>query len=235
MAIYALADPHLSFSTDKPMDIFGERWKNHDIRISSAWKETVKEEDTVIIPGDISWAMTLQEVIPDLRFLHELPGRKIISKGNHDYWWGTMGKLEKLVEEQGFFSLSFLKNNAYVAEDTVICGSRGWIHPEDPDFTEADKTIYDRELGRFRRSLIEGKALRDESSRRMIAVLHYPPMLRTSMQTEFTELLYEFSVDVCIFGHLHGLGIKRAFEGTQNGTEYRLTSADHLSFKPLRL
>ena len=235
MAIYALSDPHLSFSTDKPMDVFGDGWKDHAKRIEEEWSAVVSPEDTVVVPGDISWAMTLEEVVPDLAFLHALPGRKIISKGNHDYWWGTVGKVEKLVAENGFDSIVFLKNNAFVTEDAVICGTRGWLLPGDSDFRQSDRVIYDRELGRLARSLEQGRALVTDDGMRLVAALHYPPMSFPFRDTEVTEILERFGVDICVYGHLHGPALRRVFEGERNGVEYHLVSADYRAFKPLQL
>ena len=235
MAIFALADPHLSTLVGKPMDIFGVDWREHDRKIESAWKQTVGEGDTVILPGDISWAMALSDVVPDLRFLHELPGKKIINKGNHDYWWGTAEKLERLVNECGFSSLFFLKNNAVVAEDAVICGTRGWLLPNDADFREKDRKIFDRERGRLLCSLQKGKELMSADVNRMIVSLHYPPLCHSSDETGFTRLLEDFSADICVYGHIHAGGRSKAFEGERNGVKYFLVSADHIAFTPVRI
>ena len=232
MAIYAIGDPHLSFTTGKPMDIFGASWENHVKRMQENWIKTVKDTDTVIIPGDISWAMSLVEVIPDLKFLDDLPGEKIISKGNHDYWWGTMGKIDKLIQDNGFSSLHFLKNNAIQVDQAVVCAARGWIHPTDQNYTAKDEIIYLREIARLKRSLEEGIKLLSDQSPHLIAALHYPPLYASSGDTEFSEILETYNVELCIYGHLHGKGIQNAFEGVRKGVMYKLVSADYLSFTP---
>ena len=235
MSIFAIADLHLSLGTDKPMHIFGQSWENHEERIREAWTAMVGEQDTVVVPGDISWGMTMEEALPDLAFLDALPGRKILSKGNHDYWWGTMGKVENFAAEHGLFTLSFMKNNAYLVEGQAICGSRGWLLPSDPEFKSADQNVYMREAARLERSLSEGRALFADGEGTIIAVLHYPPILKTQHRSEFTDLLEKYGVKVCVYGHLHGRGHQKAFEGIKNGVEYRLAAGGYISFKPLRL
>ncbi len=257
MAIFAIADLHLSQAADKPMNIFGSQWHDHQNRLKQAWLELVGENDTVIIPGDISWGMTLEEALPDLLFIDSLPGRKILSKGNHDYWWGTLGKVETMAAQMGLSSLSFMKNNAFLVEGRAICGTRGWLLPSDPEFKTPDKIIYDREVGRLERSLTEGRALLLEAGEKslepgskgsgkeqvsegaagtdIIAVLHYPPLLLFAQNSDFCALLEKFRVKTCIYGHLHGKGHAKAFEGEKNGVNYHLVAGDYISFKPLRL
>ena len=235
MAIFTIADLHLSLGTSKPMDIFGAQWANHEQRIQEEWEKTITKGDTVVIPGDISWAMTLDEVIPDLTFLHKLPGRKILSKGNHDYWWGTIGKIEAMIAEQNLYSITFMKNNAFLVEGIAICGSRGWMLMSDAEFRLSDQVIYTRELGRLERSLKEGKKCLGESGGEICAFLHYPPIVRADQSTGFTDLLEKYGVKRCFYGHLHGRGHKKAFEGKRNGVVYTLISGDYISFKPLRL
>lgn len=235
MSIFAIADLHLSLGTDKPMHIFGASWANHEARIRDAWTGMVRENDTVIIPGDISWGMTMEEALPDLVFLDALPGRKILSKGNHDYWWGTMGKVENFAADHGLSTLSFMKNNAYLVEGRAICGSRGWLLPSDPEFKSDDRTVYMREAARLERSLEAGRALFADGDGPLIAVLHYPPILKTQHTSEFTALLEKYGAEICVYGHLHGRGHQKAFEGIKNGVEYCLAAGDYISFKPLRL
>lgn len=235
MSIFAIADLHLSLGTDKPMHIFGASWANHEERIRESWTDMIGEKDTVIIPGDISWGMTMEEALPDLEFLDALPGRKILSKGNHDYWWGTMGKVENFAAEHGLTTLSFMKNNAYLIEGSAICGSRGWLLPSDPEFKSADGTVYLREAARLERSLEAGSALLEGEEGPLIAVLHYPPILKSQHSSAFTDVLEKYGVKICIYGHLHGRGHQKAFEGIKNGVEYRLAAGDYISFKPLRL
>ena len=235
MAIFAIADLHLSLGTDKPMGVFGSHWEHHEEKISSAWRELIRPTDTVLIPGDISWAMTLPEALPDLRFLHELPGTKILSKGNHDYWWGTNGKVEAFLAENGLHTLRLLKNNAYLIEGRAVCGSRGWILPQDPAFTASDRTIYERELMRLTRSLEAGARLAKESGGDILALVHYPPLPASGADTDFTRCIEAFEVSLCIYGHLHGRGHKSAFEGVKNHVRYQLVAGDYIAFKPLRL
>ena len=234
MAIYALADLHLSLGVDKPMHIFGPAWADHEDRIRENWISTVREEDTVLIPGDISWAMSQENSLPDLTYLHELPGRKILSKGNHDYWWGTLGKVRTFAGEHGLDSLAFLKNNAFIVEDRVVCGARGWLLPNDPEFGASDRTILERELGRLRISLTEGVRLA-EGKREILVMLHFPPASHQNFTSPFTEILESYGVRQCVYGHLHGRGHKKALEGVVNGVDYRLASGDYIAFKPLRL
>jgi len=235
MAIYAIADLHLSQGSNKPMHIFGQQWENHQSRLSDAWLAAVGKDDTVIIPGDISWGMTLEEAFPDLQFIDRLPGRKILSKGNHDYWWGTLGKVEKMAAEKGLSTLSFMKNNAFLVEGRAICGTRGWLLPTDPEFKTADNVIYEREIGRLERSLLAGQSLLGATDGEMIAVIHYPPLLASIQTSGFCTLLEKYRVKTCIYGHLHGRGHYKAFEGEKNGVSYYLVAGDYISFKPLRL
>jgi len=235
MAIYAIADLHLSQGTDKPMHIFGPQWQDHQNRLREAWLEAIGEGDTVLIPGDISWGMTLEEALPDLQFIDQLPGRKILSKGNHDYWWGTLGKVEKLAAENGLSTLSFMKNNAFLVEGQAVCGTRGWLLPSDPEFRTADQIIYEREIGRLERSLHAGRSLLGEAGGEIIAVIHYPPLLLPMKTSGFCTVLEKYGVKTCIYGHLHGRGHYKAFEGEKNGVTYHLVAGDYISFKPLRL
>ena len=239
MTLFALADPHLGFGVDKPMDIFGFRWQDHVSRLEENWRQLVADGDTVLIPGDISWAMQLQDALPDLQFIDRLPGRKILSRGNHDYWWSSLAKMEQFCRSEQLTTLSFLRNNGILLEDCrVICGTRGWILPDDPDFTRADERIYLREAARLHLSL-EAAAKMRQPGRDLIACLHYPPFGRDGKPTLLTGLLEQYTVDRCVFGHIHGSG---AYSGgaycgsAPAGTvAYSLVSADYLGFKPLRL
>lgn len=235
MALYAIADLHLSLGTDKPMDIFGDRWNDYMARLLQQWTEMISDQDTVLVPGDISWAMTMEEALPDLRFIDHLPGQKILIKGNHDFWWGTNGKVENFMGENGIHSVSLIKNNATRAGSDVICGTRGWILPGHSDFSESDRVIYDRETGRLERSLIAGAKLLSETPGRMVAMLHFPPVGEHGQSTAFSGLLEKYGVEICIYGHLHGRGHIKAFEGTLNGVKYYLAAGDYIAFKPLRL
>lgn len=174
MAIYAIADLHLSLGTNKPMNIFGPAWDQHDIRIEENWRELVGDNDTVLIPGDISWAMTPEEALADLMYIDRLPGEKIITKGNHDYWWGTSGKIEKMMSDEGLSSIRLLKNNAFYLDGTIVCGTRGWLLPEHTEFTASDRLVFDREVGRLARSLRAGEKLRQSLDDRIVVMMHYP-------------------------------------------------------------
>jgi|LSQX01.3.fsa_nt_gb predicted phosphohydrolase len=235
MAIYAIADLHLSLGTNKPMNIFGPAWDQHDIRIEENWRELVGDNDTVLIPGDISWAMTPEEALADLMYIDRLPGEKIITKGNHDYWWGTSGKIEKMMSDEGLSSIRLLKNNAFYLDGTIVCGTRGWLLPEHTEFTASDRLVFDREVGRLARSLRAGEKLRQSLDDRIVVMMHYPPIFSAQARSEFGNLCIEFGVDICVYGHLHGRGHEKAVIGVVDGVDHRLVSADYIAFKPLRL
>ncbi|MBN1775115.1 MAG: metallophosphoesterase [Clostridiales bacterium] len=234
MAIWAISDLHLSLGSNKPMDVFGSQWVDSEQRIRDNWLRSVEESDTVLIPGDISWAMTLEEALPDLLFLEKLPGRKILSKGNHDYWWGTNGKVERFLEDNGIRSISLLKNNAFPIGSDVVCGTRGWVLPEYPEFSAADRLIFEREAGRLERSLQAGTALLPEGGR-LIVVLHFPPLPGIDGSSAFSLLCEKYGASLCLYGHLHGRGHEKAVEGVLRGVDYRLISGDYIAFKPIRL
>jgi predicted phosphohydrolase len=223
LAVYVIRDPHLSMGTEKPMDIF-EGWTDYTDRLRKNWIRLVKETDTVIIPGDISWGMTLDEALPDFVFLNSLPGRKIISKGNHDLWWPTMKKLEEFKNRHGLDTISFLFNNSYEVEDFIICGTRGWSFENgSPD----DEKIILREAGRLRASLRYR-----ESEKEKIVFLHYPPIYQNMVSEKIIDVMKEFGVRRCYYGHLHGRTINYAFNGVREGIKYKLISADSLEFCP---
>lgn len=223
MGIFAIADLHLSFSSNKPMDIFGLNWIDHAGQIQENWISQIKETDLVLIPGDISWALHLKEAEADLKWLSALPGIKVILRGNHDYWWVTLKKMRMAYPE-----LFFLQNNAFVYNDYVICGTRGWLCPGEQGFNEEqDLKIYQRELIRLRLSLEEGRA----SSKKIIAMIHYPPFTAKQESSGFTELFKEYSVDLVLYGHVHNQ-FDSIFEGIRDGIEYRLVSSDYLKFNP---
>ena len=225
MSIYSISDLHLGISSDKPMDIFGPKWENYLDILKENWQSTVKPEDLVLIPGDISWAMYINEADEDFRFLHELNGIKLVSKGNHDYWWETLQKLNRYTEEKGFSSIHFLHNSVYVYENIAICAAKGY---PDNGKSEEDQKLYRRELSRLQLSLDMAK----KSGAKIIYVmLHYPPTL----QSEFAGLMEAYGVSRCLYGHLHGSSHQIATEGIYGGVEYKLVSADYLRFKPLLL
>ena len=235
MNLFALADPHLGLTVDKPMHIFGAHWQNHETLLRENWLDTVGSDDTVLIAGDISWAMHLHEVIADLRFLDQLPGEKILLRGNHDYWWASMNKLQELCEREDFRSLRFLRNNSLLLRNgDVVCGTRGWLLPDDPEFSADDLKIYQREIGRLDLSLQAASKIRREGSR-LIACLHYPPFNREYQPNEITDRLSAAGADLCVYGHIHGERARSRPPVVIGPTKYYLTSADAIAFKPLRL
>ncbi len=236
MALFAIADPHLAHGLDKPMTIFGTHWHDHATRLRQNWLTIVGPSDTVLIPGDISWAMQLEQVLPDLQFLHDLPGTKILSRGNHDYWWTSLSKLESFCRQHDLTSLQFLRNNALLVEDRfIVCGTRGWLLPDDAAYTRADEKIYLREVGRLRLSLESARQL-DRPDCPLIACLHFPPFGRDRRPTRLTELLGTFHVSHCVYGHIHtDLPAYSEPDILLDGVRYTLAAADRISFKPLRL
>ncbi|MGG7142812.1 metallophosphoesterase [Clostridium nigeriense] len=227
MALYAISDLHLAFTTDKPMDIFGEKWLKHDEKIEENWTNKITDNDMVLIAGDISWSMRSSDSKVDLDWINSLPGKKIISKGNHDYWWGGISKLNSMYED-----MKFIQNNFYTYEDYAICGSRGWILEGTDRFTEKDKKIFDRELIRLRLSLDKAK---EAGYEKFIVMIHYPPLNDKGEQSAFTELFKEYGVEKVIYGHLHGPSLNTAFSGEFEGIEYIITSCDYLNFDPIRI
>lgn len=227
MALYVLSDLHLAFDVDKPMDIFGDKWSKHEEKIKRNWNELITEDDTVLIAGDISWGINEKESIKDLIWIDELPGKKIISKGNHDYWWGSISKLNKM-----FKKTKFIQNNHFSYEDYAICGSRGWICPGTEKFTQKDERIYARELIRLRLSLESAKK---DNYNKFIVMIHYPPTNEKFQDSEFIEIFKEYKVEKVVYGHLHGKALNRVLEGNRDGIEYIVTSADYLDFMPKRI
>ncbi len=225
MALFVLSDPHLSLGCDKPMDVFGG-WQNYVERLSSSWLRLVKPEDTVVLPGDISWAMNIENCTQDFAFLHQLPGRKILGKGNHDYWWTTMNKMKVYLAANGFDSLDFLFNNAHFYEDLAICGTRSWFFDGKQ---EHDEKMLNRELCRLKASL---EAAGD---REKLVFLHYPPIYNGNRAEDILALLHQHSVKECYFGHLHGYSAYTTWQGECDGIRFKLVSADALDFCPLKI
>ena len=227
MALYAIGDFHLSLSGDKPMDVFGDIWKNHAEKIKNAFS-TLNADDVCVLCGDLSWAIGLEEAKEDFRFIDDLPGRKIILKGNHDYWWSTLSKMNTFFSANGFTSIRILNNNSFLYHDMAVCGTRGWFYEEETGSLHDRKMIL-REAGRLRRSL------ESAGDAEKLVFLHYPPLFQNYMCRELTDLLEEFDVKLCCYGHIHAAACRAAFTGWQGGTEYKLVSADHLAFKPLKI
>lgn len=220
MALWTIGDLHLSHGTDKPMDIFGDRWKDHDIKIKQDWIQKVDPEDTVVIPGDFSWAINLQEAKEDFAYLHSLPGHKILLKGNHDYWWETVSKMTKFLKELEYDDISFLLNNHYVYGEYAICGTRGWTLEG-----ENHEKMIAREVARLKLSLESAPA-----DLKKIVFLHYPPIFANQQCMPMIELMREFGVNECFYGHLHGISIPNAVQGEHFGINFSLVSADSLDF-----
>jgi len=226
MAIWAISDFHLSFGVNKPMNIFGENWDGYEEKIKRNWLENVHEDDTVLLAGDFSWGMYLDETVLDFKFLESLPGRKIMIKGNHDYWWETLNKLKTFKESNGFNSVDFLHNNFFEVGDYAICGTRGWEFGAGEVTGEQDKRVYEREKERLIRSLTLAKKAGYEN---IIAMVHY----NVGINDEYVEILKRFGVKLCIFGHLHGKTDCLKYES--DGIEFICTSCDLINFMPVRI
>ncbi len=232
--LYTISDPHLSLSCEKPMDIFGAKWLNHADRLAQNWQKTVKDGDTVVIPGDISWAMTLEEARADLEFINALPGYKIIGKGNHDYWWDTASKLNQFKQQNGFDTIDFMFNNAFYSQGKIICGTRGWICEE--SMAEEDKKLVRRENLRLRISLDEAAKLKKlYPDAEIIPFLHFPPATPSAVQEEVMDTLLEYGVERVYYGHLHSVMSESRLAKTKYGVLLHLCSADYLGFEPLRI
>lgn len=228
MSIYAIGDLHLSFSpeVEKPMDIYGGVWKNHAEKLKQNWEELIKPEDTVILAGDISWGLKLSEAAVDLEWIEELPGKKVIFKGNHDLWWSGINKLNRMYE-----SIRFVQNTAFEAEGCFLCGSRGWICPGNDDFKQQDEKIYKRELLRLEMSL---KDARVQGGQELVGVLHFPPSRGDGFSSAFTDMFEAAGVKQVVYGHLHGEdAYKNGLKGHYNGVEYRLVSLDYVDCRPV--
>lgn len=226
MALFALGDTHLSLGTNKPMDKF-QGWQNYLERLEKNWRAVVSDGDTVVLCGDISWAMKLEDTKEDFAFLDGLPGRKIIIKGNHDYWWMTKKKMDTYLEEQGFSTLSILFNNCFTYGDKVLCGTRGWSY----DCPASEQLVLLREAGRLRMSLTEGM----KTGLEPVVFLHYPPLYSDYRCDEIMEVLHEFGVKHCVYGHLHGASHHKASVGVFEGISMRLVAADYCDFMPVLL
>ena len=227
MALYAIADLHLSLGEEKPMDIF-RGWTNYIDRLTRNWTALVQPADTVVVAGDVSWAMSLDGARTDFAFLDRLPGRKLLLKGNHDYWWNTRRKMDAFLAEQGFDSIRILHNSAERYGSWALCGSRGWFFDAEAD---ADKKVLLREVGRLQASIDAGRALGGEP----LAFLHYPPVTAAARCDEMMDALHRNGITRCWYGHLHGPSIRRAVQGVVEGIEFRLVSCDAADFTPVRI
>ncbi|MDO5047711.1 MAG: metallophosphoesterase [Anaerococcus sp.] len=223
--IYAIGDLHLDYTEEKSMEVFGDGWKNYQQRIFQNWDKLVDDGDTVLIPGDISWAMDLSKARVDLARIDRLKGKKILMRGNHDYWWASLKKLGDLK----LGSLEFLQNNSLEAEGYSICGSRGWISKDSKDFDDHDLKIFNRELMRLENSLKASK------NNKRIALIHYPPLNADGSLNEFFYLCKDYGVSDIIYGHLHGIGHKLIKEGEIKGVKLSCVAGDYIDFKPVRI
>lgn len=222
MSLYVIGDTHLSFSADKSMAVFSG-WENYTERLRKNWQNLIEADDTVVINGDVSWGMSLEEARADFEFLNSLNGNKIIIKGNHDFWWNTKTKIDLFFKKNGFDTLNILHNNAYFADGFSIAGSRGWFFD-----AEADGKVMARECARIERSILSAKELGGET----VVFLHYPPVSMTKDCEQIIDVLAKHNIKRCYYGHLHSTALKYAFNGEKYGIDFRLVSADYLEFCP---
>ena len=253
MAIYTIGDLHLSFHENKPMDIFGDNWKGHEEKIKKDWLEKVTDKDLVILPGDFSWSTYLKDTYEDFCYLHSLPGKKLLLKGNHDYWWTTLKSMRDFLKENEFNDIDFLYNTAYEFENYIFAGTRGWSQSSE----EENEKMIQREILRLELSLKEAKKISDrtdeqdelkesllKNEKEVIVFMHYPPITNSQIEeymngtndiNSFVGLMKKYGVKRCYYGHLHGSSIKEAVEGEYEGIQFKLVSADGLDFKLLRI
>ncbi len=227
MALYAIGDLHLCLGAPKPMDIFGGVWSGYMDKLAEGMR-CITEADTTVLLGDISWAMSLEQAKTDFAWIHSIPGRKIILKGNHDYWWSTAAKFDKFCKENGFENIHLLNNNCYEYEHIAICGTRGWFYEEDRS-GEHDEKVFKRELLRLEASL------QSAGDREKLVFLHYPPRYKGYQCPEILQLLEKYHVRRCFYGHLHGFSHQLAQQGLWNGVDFQLVAADYLEFKPFKV
>ena len=227
MSLYAIGDLHLSIGKDKPMDIFGTRWENHTQKLREGFA-ALHEDDVCVICGDLSWGMNLEETVEDFRFIDSLPGKKIILKGNHDYWWCTATKAKKMFAENGITTVDILNNNFFEYKEYALCGTRGWFFEEEKGI-EHDAKIMRREVLRLEASLNAA------GERKKLVFLHYPPLYQQYRCPEILALLKSHEVRLCCYGHIHGKSCGGAFRGWHDGTEYKLVSADFVNFTPVKI
>lgn len=229
MSIYTIGDLHLSFSQNKPMNIFGDNWNGHADKIRKNWIEKVNKEDFVVLPGDFSWAMYLKDTYKDFEYLEKLPGNKILLKGNHDYWWSGLSKMNEYLKENNFNNINFLYNNSYLVEDTIISGTRGWNLTDSED----NEKMLNRECIRLKLSLEDG-INKFGINKEIIVFMHYPPISKAGISNGYTKkyisIMKEYGVKKCYYGHLHGTSHSEAIEGNVDGIEFYLVSSDYLDF-----
>ena len=234
MSLFSIADLHLSQTVNKPMDKFGSRWTNHTEKLIKRWNAVVTDRDTVVVPGDISWGISLEEALEDLLLIDSLPGRKLIGKGNHDYWWSTLTKMYQFLSEHGITTIDFLYNNAYDTVDFIVCGTRGWYVEEKLQNVEnADyEKIVNRENIRLEMCLKEAVALKEASGKEILVYLHFPPVFKNFVCREFVLTLKKYGVRNCYFGHIHGqYSVPRTTE--YEGIRFTIIASDFLDFVPM--
>ncbi len=235
MSLFVISDLHLSIGEgiNKPMEVFGARWTDYTQKLERNWRAVMTDSDDIVIAGDISWALKLEQALPDLKFIDSLPGTKYIGKGNHDFWWSTASKMHKLFEDNDIKTIKLLYNNAYSLSDFIICGTRGWftdkLHQNVVGEVDYDK-IVNREVLRLKLSLDEAVRLKaDGDPREMLVFLHFPPVWGDFVCPEIVALLHEYGIKKCFFGHIHGAyNVPRSFE--YEGINMVITSADYLNF-----
>ncbi len=229
MSIYAIGDLHLSLNKEKPMDIFGQKWKNHEQKIKENWEKTVSNDDLVLLPGDFSWEMHLKDMYEDFKFLNDLPGKKLLLKGNHDYWWTTLAKMREFIEKNKFENIDFLYNNSYLFENKIIAGTRGWTLND----TENSDKMNHREEERLKLSLQSG--IDNFGKKEIICIMHYPPIITDEEKnikvSNYIKIMKDYNVETCLYGHLHGESHEEAYEGNYDGINFKLVSSDYLDFK----
>jgi predicted phosphohydrolase len=225
MSLFTIGDLHLSFGTDKPMDIFSG-WSGYVEKIENNWRRLINDEDTVVIPGDISWAMDLNSFKNDAEYLNNLPGNKIILKGNHDYWWTTLSKMNSFLAENKFDKIKIVHNNAICVGNICVCGTRGWFYDETQMI---DKKVLIREVGRLETSIKEAL----KTGLEPVVFLHYPPVYSNFECTEIMEVLQKYNIKRCFYGHLHGNAVYKSIDGIYKDINFRLVSCDYLDFTPI--
>ena len=230
MALYVIGDTHFSEGCNKPMDIFGGAWTGYRDKLVSSLS-ILRAEDTLVLAGDFSWGMSLQEALPDFRLLDSFPGKKLLIKGNHDYWWETVSKMKRFFAENTIETIDFLHNSCYFYNGAALCGTRGWFYDKN-DPAAGDDKIFKRELIRLEASL---KAAVDQGAREIDCFLHYPPVFAGTEVPQITEILSRYPVKRVFYGHLHGESLRGAFSGMRNGIYYAVVSADALGFRPIQI
>ena len=222
--VYGIGDLHFDYSKNKPMDIFGDNWADHEEQIMDNWRKKVKEDDLVLIPGDISWALKLEDAYYDLKRIDDLPGTKVLIKGNHDYWWQSLNKMNNLNLE----SLNFIQNKSFRYKDIGIAGTRGWYSRDSEGFDDSDEKVFKREILRLEMSLKD----MDKDVDKKIVMVHYPPFNNKGEPNEFVDMMNKYDVDICIYGHLHAQGHRFAVEGNIKGIDFYCLACDFIDFDP---